>query len=85
VSLCALCEHKTRGAGTCAAYPNGIPAGFLNGSEAHLTTTGDDNGITFTPDPRQYIIMEEALELAGPDAYKKFLRELYGPLPGTPE
>lgn len=46
VSICPWCKHKNN-APTCAAFPKGIPAQFLNGSDRHVKSIEGDNGITF--------------------------------------
>lgn len=76
VSLCPSCVHKITFTSTCAAYPNGIPSDFNSGHAAHLTPTGDDDGITFQVDPIFGMTTAEVLDLAGPDAYKAFLKRM---------
>ncbi len=76
VGLCVYCVHKITFTSTCAAYPNGIPWDFSTGFAAHLSTTGEDNGITFEAHTRDGMTREMALSLAGPEAYKTFLREM---------
>ncbi len=76
VSLCVYCIHKITFTSTCAAYPSGIPGDFNSGFAAHLTATGDDNGITFEAHNEYGMTREKALSLAGPDAYKAFLKAM---------
>ncbi len=76
VSLCVYCVHKITFTSNCAAYPNGIPSDLTSGHAAHLTPTGDDNGIVFEVDEFYGKTVGEVLEIAGPDSYKAFLKRM---------
>lgn len=57
--LCAACVHwwdadRRRRAGRvdrfcCDAYPNGIPARFIDGRDLHLGPVRGDGGMVWTP------------------------------------
>jgi hypothetical protein len=47
VSLCGRCKHKHLGAGTCDAYPEGIPFSFASGADKHTVPVPGDMGIIF--------------------------------------
>ena len=49
---CVRCEYldtRPGSAGTCEAYPKGIPNDIVTGKDMHIVSRGDDNGIVFKP------------------------------------
>lgn len=48
---CVRCRHlrQMRGAGTCAAFPDGIPDAIGSGRVSHATPYPGDNGILYSP------------------------------------
>lgn len=47
VSQCLACARKTRGAGTCEAFPDGIPDEILLNDFDHEHPYPGDNGLQF--------------------------------------
>ncbi len=49
LSQCAVCRHKHRGAATCDAFPQGIPADILRNERSHAEPVAGDGGLTLDP------------------------------------
>ena len=50
LTLCPTCKHlnaSPTGEATCAAFPHGVPARFLDGTESHRTPAEGDGGIVY--------------------------------------
>lgn len=45
---CISCK-RYRGAGSCEAYPNGIPDKIMTGEADHTKPYKNDNGVRFEP------------------------------------
>ena len=45
---CWTCVHKHSGAGTCDAFPTGIPTPILTGEHQHRDAYPGDGGIRYT-------------------------------------
>lgn len=49
ISQCVACARKTPGAGTCEAFPDGIPDAILLNDADHRYPFPGDGGLQFKP------------------------------------